>query len=147
MYPLVLSPEEVMVLRLIIRMVLLHQISRASEEFRKLLRDPQRTDADEVIDAAFNQKVTNLIEMYHALEAPLVRTAILAPSDTSILNMPEEKFFALKKCAESRYSGSGEILLKIQSVQPALLAAFEAAEEQARAVNLAQNIPTAPGLN
>lgn len=147
MYPLVLSPDEVMTLRLIIRAILTHQISRASEEFRALLRDPQRQVADQIIDAGFNDKLRRLIETYQTLEAPLVRTAVLAPSETAILNMPEETFFTLKKCADFKFGGEGEIVTKILSVQPAIKAAFEAAEEHVKAVPPVQNIPTAPGVN
>jgi hypothetical protein len=150
-YPLVLNREELQVLRTMLRTVITTRISSVVEDHRKIvLMTPEPGDAERE-DDLFVGRINSWINTRINLDLPLIEASLKLKDDVVILNVGEAVFKQLRNLTTLSWTTSDEsqrpLVDQIQVIKPALVAAFEVAEANERAVANPTQPPAASKLN
>lgn len=141
MYPVILTEDEILTLRLMLRTVISRRTLEACGEYRlklKALKEDENTDP---VDLGFVQKTLLIQDTYRNLDIILYQAEKRAAEkkDTVILALGPSQFNSLKACAHFKYytdnvsdTASLDTADKIVRNQDNLKKAFENAEAQLR---------------
>lgn len=161
LYPLVLTQDEIFVLRGMIKITIVNRFRASTETYRKLVRLQAQTPellrdpgSDETADRTFTEKIFYLLDLHRNMEMPLLYGLVHSKGvQSAIVNLQEQDFRTLKGIAGTDFqmndSASVEERRFFETMQihgPGVRAAFEVAEAHSK-TSLVQNHPTPKGMN
>lgn len=153
-YPLVLTPDELHVLRMMIRTAVTAQLFNSVSQHSRHVLSPPGGVGLETVESTFATHVITLTDTYRELDMPLYHAASLNLGKSVCINLTDHGFEVLTDIVKKKYeiqdSASPEARQfghKLLTVQPAIVAAFEVALEQATRTAPPANVPAAQGRN
>jgi len=153
MYPVQLSEDQIVTLRLMLRTVISRRTLENCEEYKLKLRALKEDESSERVDVSFVQKNLNIQDTYRNLDIMLFQAQVKssAKKEAVVITFDQQAFNSLKFCVNCRYytdnvsdPASLNTADRIIRNQDDLKRGFDNAEAQARP-DATPNIPAPAG--
>jgi hypothetical protein len=155
MYPVLLTEDEILTLRLMLRTVISRRTLEACEEYKLKLKALLAEENSEGVDKSFVQKTLNIQDTYRNIDIILFQAQVKAAGkkQSVIIAMGEPEFKSLRHCAQQRYytdnvsdPASLETADRIVRNQDSIKLSFENAEMKAKLDDRPTQPVPPPGL-
>lgn len=141
MFPVTLTEDEILTLRLMLRTVISRRTLEACSEYKLKLKALKENESTDPVDMGFVQKTLLIQDTYRNLDIILYQAekTAAAKKDTVVIALGPSQFGSLKACAHFKYytdnvsdAASLETADRIVRHQDSIKRAFENSEAQLR---------------